>query len=172
MRVCAGVQHAHQRAILHRDLKPSNVLVRMVDATLAPTIIDFGIAKALQEPLTGRPLQTEYGAIVGTPEHMSAERLRGAEAPPDTRADVYALGTILCELLVGSLPHESGESRSRSTATATARSHDRPPAAPSTLLHRSPNADEVALRRTTDADGMLLKVLLRRGQGQAALPMA
>ena len=158
-RVCAGVHHAHQRAILHRDLKPSNVLVREVDGQPAPTIIDFGIAKALLEPPGDRPLQTEHGVIIGTPEYMSPERLRGDEAAPDTRADVYALGVILCELLVGALPHAAAGSRSGRSGAAAQEVLDRSPASPSSLL-RGPEAASVARLRSTSV-AALRKMLLR-----------
>jgi serine/threonine protein kinase len=160
VRVCAGVQHAHQRAILHRDLKPSNVLVRTIDGRPAPTIIDFGIAKALQEPPTARPLQTEYGALIGTPEYMSPERLRGTEVAPDTRADVYALGMILCELLVGALPYAPHETRSSYTGAAAAETYARSPTVPSALLRTSADADAIARQRSTTAAA--LQATLRR----------
>jgi non-specific serine/threonine protein kinase/serine/threonine-protein kinase len=159
-RVCAGVQHAHQRAILHRDLKPSNVLVRTIDGRPAPTIIDFGIAKALQEPPTERPLQTEFGTLVGTPEYMSPERLRGTELAPDTRADVYALGVILCELLVGALPHAPRETRTRHSGAAATAAFDQAPSTPSALLRSSADAETVARQRSTSAAA--LQAALRR----------
>jgi len=74
MRVCEGVQHAHQKAIIHRDLKPANVLVVDVDGKLTPRIIDFGIAKVLSQPLSGDDRFTQAGAIVGTPGYMSPEQ--------------------------------------------------------------------------------------------------
>jgi serine/threonine protein kinase len=102
--VCDGVQHAHQKAILHRDLKPSNILVGEVDGKPAPRIIDFGVAKATAQRLTADTMFTRVGAIVGTPAYMSPEQADSAGANVDTRTDVYSLGVVLYELLVGALP--------------------------------------------------------------------
>jgi non-specific serine/threonine protein kinase/serine/threonine-protein kinase len=104
--VCEGVQHAHQKGIVHRDLKPSNVLVTEVDGKAMPKIIDFGVAKAIGEPLTERTLWTELGALIGTPEYMSPEQT-SLELDVDTRSDVYSLGVMLYELLTGVLPFDS-----------------------------------------------------------------
>lgn len=102
-RVCEGVQHAHQKGIVHRDLKPSNVLVTLQDGRPVPKIIDFGIAKALDP--SGQAGSDEK---IGTPGYMSPEQ--EAEESVDTRTDVYSLGVLLYELLVGELPLESQES--------------------------------------------------------------
>ena len=100
--VCLAVQHAHQKGILHRDLKPSNVLVAQVDGAPLPKVIDFGIAKALEKPLTDSSLATGEFQVIGTPEYMPPEQAAGRDV--DTRADVYALGVLLYELLTGTLP--------------------------------------------------------------------
>lgn len=104
VQVCQGVQHAHQKAIIHRDLKPSNILVTEVDDCAAPKIIDFGVAKAVSQKLTGETLFTQRGALIGTPEYMSPEQADSGGADIDTRTDVYSLGVVLYELLVGELP--------------------------------------------------------------------
>ena len=104
MRVCEGVQHAHQKAIIHRDLKPSNILVTEVDGHPAPKIIDFGVAKALTQKLTADTMFTRVGALVGTPEYMSPEQALSSGEDIDTRTDVYSLGILLYELLVGVPP--------------------------------------------------------------------
>ena len=101
--VCQAVQHAHQKGIIHRDLKPSNVMVTEVDGRPTPKIIDFGVAKATEQRLTDLSL-ADTGAIVGTPTYMSPEQADPSSMDIDTRTDVYALGVILYELLVGSPP--------------------------------------------------------------------
>ncbi|MDQ2839713.1 MAG: tetratricopeptide repeat protein [Acidobacteriota bacterium] len=102
--VCGGVQHAHHKAIIHRDLKPSNILVTEVDGKPMPKIIDFGVAKAVSQPLTAETMPTRVGSVLGTPEYMSPEQADSAGEDIDTRSDVYSLGVILYELLVGALP--------------------------------------------------------------------
>jgi eukaryotic-like serine/threonine-protein kinase len=107
MQVCGGVQHAHQKAIIHRDLKPSNVLVVEQDNKAVPKIIDFGLAKATAQRLTDKTMYTELGMMLGTPAYMSPEQADQREQNIDTRTDVYSLGVILYQLLVGALPFEA-----------------------------------------------------------------
>ena len=107
MQVCEGVQHAHQKAIIHRDLKPSNVLVVQQNDKAIPKIIDFGLAKAMAQRLTANTVITELGVLVGTPEYMSPEQTDLRVQDIDTRTDVYSLGVILYELLVGALPFDT-----------------------------------------------------------------
>jgi eukaryotic-like serine/threonine-protein kinase len=105
LKVCDGVKHAHQRGILHRDLKPSNILVDERDGRLIPKIIDFGIAKALDQPLLADVTTLTGGHMIGTPAYMSPEALAqspgSAVSGVDTRADIFSLGILLAELLVG-----------------------------------------------------------------------
>jgi non-specific serine/threonine protein kinase/serine/threonine-protein kinase len=102
--VCEGVQHAHQKAIIHRDLKPSNILVSEIDGKPTPRIIDFGVAKATSQKLSGGTMHTQLGAVIGTLGYMSPEQADSAGEDIDTRSDVYSLGAILYELLVSALP--------------------------------------------------------------------
>ena len=111
IQVCGGVQHAHQKAVIHRDLKPSNILVTEVDGNPVPKIIDFGLAKAIAQPLTDSAMQTLMGNVVGTPEYMSPEQADAKSTDIDTRTDIYALGAVLYELLSGACPFSSAELR-------------------------------------------------------------
>lgn len=111
MQLCEGVQHAHQKAVIHRDLKPSNVLITEIDDKPVPKIIDFGVAKATAQPLTEKTMFTHLGQLIGTPEYMSPEQAELTGEDIDTRTDVYSLGVILYELLVGALPFDPSELR-------------------------------------------------------------
>jgi serine/threonine protein kinase len=104
IQVCEGVQHAHQKAIIHRDLKPSNILITEVDGRPAPRIIDFGVAKATSQPVDEATVFTQFGAPIGTIGYMSPEQAGSGGEDIDTRSDVYSLGAVLYELLVGALP--------------------------------------------------------------------
>ncbi len=99
--VCLGVAHAHRKGILHRDLNPSNILVAESDDRAEPKIIDFGIAKSLDQPLID-PLETGL-SVLGTPAFMSPESL-GLSDQLDTRSDIYALGVLLYELVADIRP--------------------------------------------------------------------
>jgi len=105
--VCQAVQHAHQKGVIHRDLKPSNVLVTQHDTVAMPKIIDFGIAKATNQPLTERTLFTHFSQLIGSPLYMSPEQAEMNGLDVDTRSDVYSLGVLLYELLSGTTPFES-----------------------------------------------------------------
>jgi serine/threonine protein kinase/WD40 repeat protein len=108
--VCSAVQHAHQKGVIHRDLKPSNVLVADVDGRRQPKVIDFGVAKAIEPSSSARTAFTEHGLIVGTLEYMSPEQAN-LSADIDTTTDVYSLGVLLYELLVGALPFDTARLR-------------------------------------------------------------
>lgn len=110
IRVCEGVQHAHQKGVIHRDLKPGNLLVDEVDGRPLPKIIDFGIAT----------LATDGGAgaeVAGTPDYMSPEQAGDDPSLVDVRSDVYALGVVLNELLTGQRPQLAGETGAEGART-------------------------------------------------------
>jgi serine/threonine protein kinase/tetratricopeptide (TPR) repeat protein len=132
--VCEGVQHAHQKAIIHRDLKPSNILVAIQDGKAVPKIIDFGVAKATAQSLTERTMYTELGMLVGTPEYMSPEQAEMSGQNVDTRTDVYSLGAILYELLVGALPFDPKELRRAGFDEIRRKIREDDPPKPSTKL--------------------------------------
>jgi len=136
LQVCDGVQHAHQKAIMHRDLKPSNVLVVEQNDKAVPKIIDFGLAKAMGQRLTEKTFFTELGVLIGTPEYMSPEQADLAEQNVDTRADVYSLGVILYELLVGALPFDAKMLRAAGLEAVLQVIREQDPPRPSTKVRQ------------------------------------
>ena len=109
--VCRAVEHAHQKAVIHRDLKPSNVLVTEQEGRPLAKVIDFGIAKATDQWAVENTMITQFGEMVGTPEYASPEQAAVMTADVDESSDVYSLGVLLYELLVGSVPFDAARMR-------------------------------------------------------------
>jgi tetratricopeptide (TPR) repeat protein len=157
--VCQAVQHAHQKGVIHRDLKPSNILVVIQDDRPVPKIIDFGIAKATDHRLAQRTLFTEQGQLIGTPEYMSPEQAEMSGLDVDTRTDIYSLGVILYELLVGLLPFDAQKLRSAGFGEIQRIIREtEPPKASTRLSTQKETKAEIAAKRRTDA-GSLVKLL-------------
>jgi serine/threonine protein kinase/tetratricopeptide (TPR) repeat protein len=151
--VCQAVQHAHQKGIIHRDLKPSNVLVAEVDGRPTPKVIDFGVAKATEFNLTDQTLR-DTGAIVGTPTYMSPEQADPSSMDIDTRTDVYALGVILYEILVGSPPIDPKEFKRGALLEMLRMVRDVDPPKPSTKVSTAETLPSIAANRDIDPDNL------------------
>src|SRR5437899_11667087 len=107
--VCHAIQHAHQKGIIHRDIKPSNILVTLHDGVPVPKVIDFGIAKATAGDLTDKTIYTQFQQFIGTPAYISPEQAEMSGLDMDTRSDIYSLGVLLYELLIGRTPFDGKE---------------------------------------------------------------
>jgi eukaryotic-like serine/threonine-protein kinase len=150
LEACEGVQHAHQKAVIHRDVKPSNVLVGRLEDRDVVKVIDFGVAKAVAEPLTERTLHTEHGQLIGTPEYMSPEQAE-MSGNIDTRTDVYSLGAMLYELMTGQRPFDSSELRIGGIDGVRRTIREKDPPRPSTRVStaKGDEADRLATARRT-----------------------
>ncbi|MFO0814159.1 MAG: tetratricopeptide repeat protein [Gemmatales bacterium] len=170
--VCQAIQHAHQKGIIHRDLKPSNILITQYDGKPVPKVIDFGVAKAVHQPLTDQSMQTELGSLIGTLEYMSPEQADLNNLDIDTRADIYSLGVILYELLAGSPPFSSKQLRAAAFTEMLRLIREIDPPKPSTKLSKSEALPSIAANRkleprrlqtlvTGDLDWIVMKALAK-----------
>ena len=148
--VCQAIQHAHMKGIIHRDIKPSNVLVALHDETPVPKVIDFGVAKAIGQQLTEKTIYTGFGALVGTPAYMAPEQATFNQLDVDTRADVYALGVLLYELLAGSPPVEPERLRKAALDEVLRMVREEEPPRPSQRLSTSQAKATIAATRQSD----------------------
>ena len=138
--VCQAIQHAHQKGIIHRDVKPSNVMITLYDGKPVPKVIDFGVAKAMEQKLTERTLFTQYGTMIGTLEYMSPEQAEMSDLGVDTRSDIYSLGVLLYELLTGSTPLGCKQMKEAAYTEILRMIKDEDPPKPSTRLSESGEA--------------------------------
>jgi serine/threonine protein kinase/tetratricopeptide (TPR) repeat protein len=152
--VCQAIQHAHQKGIIHRDVKPSNILVTLHDGKPVPKVIDFGIAKAIDQRLTERTLFTQFGAVIGTPEYMSPEQAAMGGLDIDTRSDVYSLGVLLYELLTGSTPLQRQSLRDAAFNEILRRIKEEEPPRPSTRIQTTEELPAIAAQRHVEPAGL------------------
>jgi serine/threonine protein kinase len=155
--VCEALQHAHLKGIIHRDIKPSNILVAERDGEALPKVIDFGVAKATSQPLTERTNWTSLGRVLGTPEYMSPEQAEQTRVGVDTRSDVYSLGAVLYELLVGEPPFVL-EALSGFDEFLKRICEDEPPR-PSTRVSASGERSDITARNRRTNTGSLVRQL-------------
>ncbi|HXV13583.1 MAG TPA: bifunctional serine/threonine-protein kinase/formylglycine-generating enzyme family protein [Candidatus Krumholzibacteria bacterium] len=150
--VCDAVQHAHQKGIIHRDLKPSNILVATQGASPEPKIIDFGVARAMNQRLTEHTMFTQLGVVVGSFRYMSPEQADCRLLEIDTRTDIYALGAVLYELLTGDTPIDAPTIEQTGYAEVQRRIREEEPAKMSERAQRLAGEDAatVATQRGTD----------------------
>ena len=150
IRVCEGVQHAHHKGVIHRDLKPSNILVAEYDDRPVPKVIDFGVAKALNQQLTEKTMFTQFGQLVGTLNYMSPEQAKLNQLDVDTRSDIYSLGVVLYELLTGSTPIDQRRLQSAPFDEVLKIIAEEEAPTPSTRLSKQDTLPEIAASRDVE----------------------
>jgi serine/threonine protein kinase len=155
--VCQAIQHAHQKGVIHRDIKPSNILVTLHDGVPVPKVIDFGIAKATRGELTDKTVFTQFQQFMGTPAYISPEQAEMSGLDIDTRADIYSLGVLLYELLVGQTPFDAKEMMQGGLDALRQIIREKKPLRPSTKLNtlQGEARTTAAKRRQTDVGKLM-----------------
>jgi serine/threonine protein kinase len=171
VQICNAVQHAHHKGIIHRDIKPSNVMVTLHDSKPVPKVIDFGIAKAINRQLTEKTFFTRYTQMIGTPTYMSPEQAEMSDLDVDVRSDVYSLGTLLYELLIGTTPFDSEYLHSKGYGEIQRIIREEVPTKPSTKIssmgvalikiaeYRHTSPDDLRKQISADIDWIVMKTL-------------
>jgi len=169
--VCQAVHHAHQKGIIHRDIKPTNIMVTLHDGKPVVKVIDFGIAKAVNQQLTEKTVFTRYSQMIGTPEYMSPEQAEMSGLDIDTRTDVFSLGVLLYELLIGVTPFDSEYLLSKGYGELQRIIREEEPVKPSTKIstlgesvtdvakHRRTSPELLCKLIRTDLDWIVMKTL-------------
>ena len=161
IKVCQAIQHAHQKGIIHRDIKPSNILVTLHDGLPVPKVIDFGIAKATEGKLTDATVYTQLHQFIGTPAYMSPEQAEMSGLDIDTRSDIYSLGVLLYELLVGNTPFDAQELLASGIDAIRRTIREKDPVRPSTKLGAMPKDQLTTTARCRSAEPPKLIHLVR-----------
>ena len=160
-KVCHAIQHAHQKGIIHRDIKPSNILITLHDGVPVPRVIDFGIAKAIEGRLTDKTIHTQLHQFIGTPTYMSPEQAEMSGLDIDTRSDIYSLGALLYELLVGKPPFDSKELGAIGLDAIRKTIQEREPEQPSTKLAALQGQELTRTAKRHSIEASKLPTLLR-----------
>ncbi|MFT5856372.1 MAG: WD40 repeat protein/serine/threonine protein kinase [Verrucomicrobiales bacterium] len=161
IQVCNAIQHAHQKGIIHRDIKPSNILIAEGDHGPVPKVIDFGIAKATEQRLTEHTLFTAVESFIGTPTYMSPEQAEVGGIDIDTRSDLYSLGVLLNELLVGRTPFDAAELQRMSLDGMRRTIRETEPERPSQAFAKLPWVEQERVAECHDCDPPKLLGVLR-----------
>jgi non-specific serine/threonine protein kinase/serine/threonine-protein kinase len=159
--ICDAVQQAHRKGLIHRDLKPSNILVIDDGRHGFPKVIDFGIARLMELDVDEKTRLTRLGELVGTPEYMSPEQAALGELDIDTRSDVYSLGLVLYELLVGELPISGRELRALGFEAMCRAIREGDTPRPSRMAVSDPTRDPAITAWRSQLKGDLDSVLLK-----------